>query len=152
MATIKQQYGTNSTLTITLASLANNSGRAGTAVDNSTDNFISADIRVKVKTGTGTSANSYAEVYLIRSEDGTNYDDNFSGSDSAYTAKNAILLGTMTLDANTTTFTKTFDTQQVGITLPKKWSIGIVNKSGGAISATAGDHEIKYTGKYYQSN
>lgn len=153
MANITQKYGSNIGLTITLASLANGSGRASTAVDNSTDNFISADIRVKVKTGSsGVLSSGLVEVYFIRSEDGTNYDDNFGGTDGTYTNLNARLLGIIDTTANSTTYQKVFDTQELGITLPKKWSIALVNRSGAALTSTGGDHEVKYTGKYYQSN
>ena len=147
MASIKQALNTAGAATITLASLANGSGRASTAVDNSSGLYLSADIRVKIKTGTA-SATGYASVYLIRSEDGTNYDDSFGGTDAAYTPVNALLLGTINTPASTTTYAKTFDTAELGLNLPAKWSIGIVNSSGGTISATAGDHSVTFREKY----
>ena len=152
MADIKQKYGTSAAMTITLASLANNAGRGATAIDNSANLYISADIRVKIKTGaTGVGANGYVAVYLIRSEDGVSFDDAFAGSDAAYTPKNAILLGIIEANANATTYHKVFDIQQLGATLPKKWSIGILNKTAAALDATAGNHEVKYTEKLLQS-
>lgn len=136
-------------MTISLASITNANGRAGTAVDNSTGLYISADIRVKVKTGaSGTSSTGYVGVYLIRSEDGTNYDDSFGGTDAAYTAVNAILLGNIAVSANATTYVKTFDTAELGITLPAKWSIGIMNNSGGTLDSTGGNHSVTYREKY----
>lgn len=150
MANIKQEFGTPAAMTKTLASLADGSGRAATAVDNSTNKMISADVRVKIKTGaSGVSATGYVGVYLIRSEDGTDYDDAFAGSDAAYTPKNAELLGIMEANANATTYHKVFDLRKLGITLPKKWSIGVLNKTGAALDSTEGSHEIKYTEKYY---
>jgi hypothetical protein len=147
MATIKTTLGTQADLTITLASLASGSGRASTAVDNTSDLYISADVRVKVTTS-GTSATGYVSVYLLRSEDGTSYDDAFAGSDAAYTPVNALLLGTVLTPA-TSTYHKTFDTAELGLTLPAKWAIGIVNSSGNALSATAGEHEVSIRPKYY---
>lgn len=147
MATIKQTLGTQADLTITLASLANGSGRAATAVDNTTNLYLSADIRVQVKTS-GTSATGYVSVYLIRSEDGTEYDDDFAGSDAAYTPINALLLGTINTPA-TASYSKVFDTGELGLTLPAKWSIGIVNSSGNALTATAGDHEVSIRPKFF---
>lgn len=147
MANIKQAFNTAGTATITLASLANGSGRASTAIDNSSGLYISADVRVKVKTGTA-AATGYCSVYLIRSEDGTNYDDSFAGSDAAYTPVNALLLGTINTPASTTTYVKTFDTAELGLSLPAKWAIGIVNSSGGTVSATAGDHSVTYREKF----
>lgn len=147
MANIKNEYNTAGTATITLASLANGSGRASTAIDNSTGKYLSADVRVKITTG-GTSATGYVSVYLIRSEDGTNYDDSFGGTDGAYTPVNALLLGTILTPA-TATYVKTFDTAELGLTLPAKWAIGIVNSTGNTLSATAGNHSVTYREKYY---
>jgi hypothetical protein len=150
MADIKTNFNTAGTATITLASLANGSGRASTAIDNSTGKYVSADIRVKITTG-GTSATGYASVYLIRSEDGTNYDDSFGGSDAAYTPVNALLLGTINTPA-TATYVKTFDTAELGLTLPAKWAIGIVNSTGNTLSATAGNHSVTYREKFFTVN
>jgi hypothetical protein len=146
MATIRQTFETAGTATITLASLANGSGRASTAIDNTSTLDISSDIRVKITTG-GTSATGYVSVYLIRSEDGTNYDDAFGGSDAAYTPVNALLLGTINTPA-TATYVKVFDTAELGLTLPAKFAIGIVNSSGNALHATAGNHSVTYRNKY----
>lgn len=147
MANIKTEFNTAATATITLASLANGSGRASTAIDNTTGKYISADIRVKLTTS-GTLATGYAEVYLIRSEDGTNYDDAFAGSDAAYTPINALLLGIINTPA-TSTYVKTFDTAELGLSLPAKWAIGIVNRTGNALHATAGNHSVTIREKFY---
>lgn len=149
MANLKQEYGTSATMTKTFASLANGSGRCATAIDNSTNKYIAADIRVKIKTpAASTSSSGYVDVYLVRSEDGTSYDDSFGGSDAAFTPKNATFLGSIFANANATTYEKVFDTQQLGMTLPKKWSVAIVNNVGAALDSTEGSHEVKYTEKY----
>ena len=148
-SSIKQALGTQADLTITLASLANGSGRAATAVDNTSNLYLSSDIRVKIKTAAAaTSATGYLSVYLIRSEDGTDYDDAFAGSDAAYTPVNALLLGTINAVANATTYHKVFDTAELGLSLPAKWSVGIVNSSGAALDGTAGSHEVSIRPKY----
>jgi hypothetical protein len=152
MADIKQKFGTAAAMTITLASLANDGGRAATAIDNSTTLALSADVRVKIKTGaSGVSSTGYVAVYLIRSEDGSAYDDAFGGSDAAYTPVNAQLLGVITANANATTYHKVFDLAELGITLSRAWSIAVINKTGAALDSTAGNHEIKYTEKLVQS-
>jgi hypothetical protein len=151
MADIKTNFNTAGTATITLASLANGSGRASTAIDNSTGKYVSADIRVKVTTG-GTSATGYVEVYLIRSEDGTNYEDQtYTGTDAAYSPVNAILLGTINTPA-TATYTKIFDTAELGLTLPAKWAIGILNRTGNTLNATAGNHSVTIREKFFTVN
>ena len=147
MANIRQAYETTDTLTITLASLANGSGRASTAIDNTSSLDITADVGVKVTTS-GTSATGYVSVYLIRSYDGTSYDDAWGGTDGAYTPINALFLGTISTPA-TSTYYKTFDLAEYGLTLPKKFAIGIVNSTGNALTATAGNHECKITRKYF---
>lgn len=153
MADIKQNYNTGASLTITLASLANGSGRASTAVDNSTNKFISADIRVKVKTGAlGVSSNGTCSIYLVRSDDGTNFDDSFGGTDGALTPINSTLLGVMSTVANATTYNKVIDTNELGLTLPAKWSIAIVNSSGASLDSTAGNHSITIREKYMTSS
>jgi len=150
MATIKQTYNTSGTATITIASLANGSGRCSTAIDNTSGLYITADVGLKIKTNAaGTSSTGYVSVYLVRSYDGTSYDDAFAGTDAAFTPVNATFLGTISATANATTYYKTFDLAEFGITLPKKWAIAIVNSSGAALDSTAGNHECKYTEKYY---
>ncbi len=111
---------------------------------------MSADVRVKIKTGAaGVSATGYVAVYLVRSEDGTNYDDGFAGTDAALTPVNSTLLGYLTANANATTYQGIFDLQQLGITLPRKWAICVLNKTAAALDATAGNHEVKYTEKNF---
>lgn len=150
MATVKQAFGTATAATITLASLADSAGRASTAIDESTNLYVSADVRVKIKTGAaGVSATGYVAVYLVRSEDGTNYDDGFAGTDAALTPVNSTLLGYLTANANATTYQGVFDLQQLGITLPRKWAICVLNKTAAALDATAGNHEVKYTEKNF---
>ena len=145
MATVLQSFISNTAATITIASLANGSGRAATAVDNTSAKAVSADIRVKIKTAAAaTSATGYVSVYLIRSDDGTNYEDAFAGSDAAYTPVNALLLGTINAVANATTYTKVFDTAELGLTLPQKFSVAIVNSSGASLDGTAGSHAVTY--------
>ncbi len=149
MASIKQALNTAAAMTITLSSLANGAGRAATAIDNTTGLYLDADVRVKVKTNAaGTSATGYCDVYLLSSEDGTNYDDTFGGTDAAATPVNARKLGTMTTNVNATTYVGVFSVASLGITLPAKWSIIVVNNSGAALDATAGNHSVTYREKY----
>ena len=143
MATVTQTFIANTAATITIASLANAGGRASTAIDNTSAKAISADIRVKIKTNaSGTSSTGYVSVYLIRSDDGTNYDDAFGGTDGAYTPVNALFLGNINAVANATTYVKNFDTAEYGLTLPQKYCIGIVNNTAAALDSTAGNHSI----------
>ena len=145
MATISQALANSAAATITIASLANAAGRASTAIDNSSALNYSADIFVKVKTGaSGTSATGYVDIYLIRSEDGTNYEDGFAGTDGAYVPNNATKIGIMSCVANSTTYTAVINTSMFG-ELPRNFCIGLYNATGAALTATAGDHAVTYS-------
>lgn len=147
MATISQLLANSAAATITIASLANASGRASTAIDNSSLLNYSADIFLKLKTGaSGVSATGYVDVYLIRSEDGTNYEDGFAGTDGAYTPANATKIGIITANANGTTYTAVLNTSMFG-ELPRKFCIGIYNATGAALDATGGSHAISFSAK-----
>lgn len=152
MAEIKQKLASSATATITLASLANGSGRGSAAIDNSSALAIEADIMVKIKTASsGVSTTGYLDIYLIRSEDGTNYDDSFGGSDAAFTPVNATKIGSMMATANATTYIGVFNTAIAG-NLPRKFCIGIVNNTGAALDSTAGNHAVTYTLKTLQTS
>lgn len=149
MATTSLLLGTSTAATITIASLANAGGRASTAIDNTSTLALSADVYVKVKTGaSGTSATGYVDVYLIRSEDGTNYDDAFGGTDGAFTPANATKIGIISAVANATTYQAVFNTSMFG-ELPRKFCIGLVNNSGAALDSTAGNHAVTTTLKRF---
>ena len=149
MATTTQNFGTSAAATITIASLANAGGRASTAIDNSTTKCTSADIFVKIKTAAAsTSATGYVDVYLVRSEDGSTYDDAFAGTDGAYTPVNATKIGIISAVANSTTYQAVFNTAMFG-ELPRKFCVGLVNNTGATLSATAGDHAVTVTLKKY---
>lgn len=145
MADFKQKLANSQAVTITLASLANGAGRGSTAVDNSVALAPRADIKIKIKTGaSGTSATGFLDVYLIKSEDGTNYDDGFGGTDAAFTPVNATKIGRITAVANATTYQEVFNTDQSG-TLPRKFSIGVFNSCGGQLDGTAGNFAVSIT-------
>ncbi len=151
MAEYKQKLANSATATITLASLANAAGRGSTAIDNSSVLGIEADIAVKIKTASsGVATSGYLDIYLIRSEDGTNYDDSFGGSNAAFTPVNATKIGSMTANAASTTYYGVFNTAIAG-NLPRKFCIGIVNNTGAALDSTGGNHAVTYTLKTLQS-
>ena len=118
---------------------------------NSSTLALEADIAVKIKTASsGVSTTGFLDIYLIRSEDGTNYDDGFGGTDGAFTAVNAYKLGSITANANATTYKANFNTAISG-NLPRKFCIGIVNRTGAALDGTGSNHSVTYTLKTLQS-
>jgi hypothetical protein len=135
MTTIVQNATNSNAVTITLTSLANATSVASSAIDNSTNKFIAANVRVKVKTGTGTSATGFVNVYLVRSTDGgTDYGDNTDQ-----------LIGSMVANADSTTYARTFSADQLGT----HFKIAVENRSGAALTGTGSDHEVEYTGLKY---
>src|SRR3954468_16260277 len=97
--TSKMQYGTsNQSITCTVTSLTNNSARASTAVDNSSNLALEALVFVKVKSaGSSTSSTGTVNVYAYGTADGgTTYSDSATGTDAGITLTsppNARLIG-----------------------------------------------------------
>jgi len=123
----------NPTVTITLASLANNTFVASSEIDNSSNLDTDGWLVVKLKTGaSGVSATGLANVYLLPSADnGTTYPDS--------TANGGVLLGAIALVANATTYIKAF---RLVPYLPKKFKVAVENQSGAALDSTGGSHAI----------
>ena len=148
-------YSTEQTITISPASLANNSARESTAVDNSSNLFLDADLYVNIKTGaSGVLATGVVEVYLYCSHDGSTYPDVVTGSDAAITLvnpPNVIFIGVINAVANATSYDKTFPGigAIMGGKVTKKWGVALVNKTGAALDSTAGNFSAKFTGITY---
>lgn len=141
---------TKQTFTMTLASLADGSGRQSTMINNS-NNYPAAMVYLKIKSGgSAPTAGKVYEVYLLRGDDASSSSyrtDGAGASDAAITIENAQLLGTIVCTANTAkNFYGEFDTAPLG-PLGPEWGIAIKNASGNAISSTEGDHLKEYA--YY---
>lgn len=154
---LKQKYGTsNQTITLTVASLANNGLRECTAVDNSSNLYIDALVGGKVKAGAAsTSATGYINVYAYGTTDGgTTYSGSASGTDADYSGNslNLIWLGRISVIADATTYE--FGPFSIASafkgTLPDHWGIVIENKTGGTLDSTGGSHAVHYQGVYQQ--
>lgn len=148
---IKTKNITKATFTLTLASLANGSGRQSTLIDNSSNDYPAALVFLKIKSGgTGPTAGAVYEVYLIRGNDPSSSDyrsDGAGASDAALTIENATLIGTIVV-TNTANkvFYGEFDTAPFG-PLGPEWGIAVKNSSGQALHGTEGDHYKGYV--YY---
>lgn len=139
MATATLNYTNTQGVTITLASLANNTAATSSAIDNTTNKFLSALVQVKVKTGaSGTSLTGSVSVYLVRSTDGgTTYDDT-----------NATCLGVIPAIANATTYIRIFSTEPYG-PLGSHWKLAVTNYSGATLDSTGGNHKAEFAGIKY---
>lgn len=149
MATVRDTFSSTTAFTITLASLASSTtgvGRQSTLIDNTTTRYSSAHIAVRFTVGTTPTANTLIYVYLIRG-DGTINDDNAGATDAGITIVNAPLLGTILCPATTsdTAYREVFDTKPLG-SLGKTFGVAIVNSTGVAANATAGNFLVDYVG------
>jgi len=153
--TIKPLYGTNNqSMTITMASLASAAARASTAVDNTTNLYEDVHIFFKMATNTaGVSATGYINIYAYGTVDGgTTYPEAITGTDAAITLTtppNLVLIAQ--LNANAVSKTYTFGPvsfcRMYGLDkLPAKWGVVVVNQTGAAFTATAGNYAVTYQG------
>jgi hypothetical protein len=155
MSTVKPKYGTNNqAITVTLASLAFPNARSSAAIDNTSNLYLDALVQIKVKTGSGVSANGYVNVYAYGTADGgTSYPDG-AGTDAAVTLNVARqkLLGSIPAAASATTYIS--EPMSVaaafGGVLPDHWGIIIENETGAALDATEGNHAKFYQGTQLQ--
>lgn len=160
MADIKEKFGSaNQTITITIASLANNAARASTAVDNGTNLFLDALVFLKIRSASAsTSSTGSVVVYAYGTADaGTTYTESASGTDAAITLTsptNARLIGVINVVANSTTYNSgPFSVAAAfGGTLPEKWGIIIQNLSGATLDSTGSNHAAFYQGVLAQSS
>lgn len=159
MPTVSQVRGTDTALTITLASLAASStaGRESTAVDNTSTLAVDAELYGQITTGTTPTNNTQIEVWVYASGDGTNYSGGASGSDAALTPPNKYVMKMALVlpVSNTSDVTHEFYIGSVanlfGGILPAKWGVWVLNNSGVALNATSGNHFIKYRTIKYAS-
>jgi len=156
-STIKTKYDTGTTLTCTLASLANSSARSSTAVDNTTNLYADVLVQVQIKTAAAsTSSTGYVNIYVYSSADaGTTYTEG-AGTDAGVTLTsppNARVLGVLNCVANATTYkSHTWSVASAfGGVMPDHWGIIIENKTGAALDATEGNHKKLMTGIWGQT-
>jgi len=155
---ITEKLGTNGqTLTITLASLTNNSLRQSTVIDNTSDLFQDVLLMLKIKSGaSSTVSTGVVNVYAYATVDnGTTYTDTATGTDGAITPTsptNLRFLGQLNVVANSTTYVggPWSIAAAFGGIMPAKWGIVVENKTGGTLDATEGSHAKLYQGIYSQ--
>lgn len=171
-STFKMVYPAINTiaLSLNLASLADDNtngiaGRSSGVVDNTTNLDLDHILSGFIKAGTSPTAGRTIEVWVwgaIQIVSGTpSYPDGITGSDAnkTFTSRNILLSGlapvrSITVDATTgnvypikpTSIASCFD----GV-LPPYWGIFILNRTGVALDATAGNHVLCYERVQQQS-
>lgn len=136
-------FGNAEDITITLASLADDTAVASSEIDNSVDLYEDYLVRFKIKTGpAGVSATGKIFFYAVGAIDDT-------GRSYPTNSKGQISIGfPMVADANATTYTS--DVYSVrrafnGV-LPEYFKIVVDNQSGTALDSTEGNHDKRGQG------
>lgn len=160
---ILKKYGTRTTITCAVASLASDTnllaGIESSVIDNTTDGFDDILLSGKVTTGTSPTASRQIEVWAV-AWDGTNWPDVFDGTTSAETItssdiKTAICRLVACMPTNNTSdrtyhFTGVSARQVFGGELPSKFVLFPVHNTGVNLNSTAGNHDFSYYGVYPQ--
>ena len=112
----------------------------------------------KIRVGTSPTANTEIRLYLVASNDGTNWPDVFDGTASAETVTSegvrdgfAKLAAIMRVDSTTSNrdYFYEFNAAAVfGGSLPKKYVVFVAHNTGVNLNSTAGEHTYRYTPQY----
>ena len=160
---ILKKYGSKTTLTAAVASLASDTnllaGIESSVIDNTTDGFDDILLSGKSTTGTSPTASRQIEVWAV-AWDGVNWPDVFDGTTSGETItssdiKNSICKPVAIMSTNATS-DRTYHFTGVSLRtafsgeLPSKVVLFVVHNTGVALNATAGNHEFSYVGTYPQ--
>jgi hypothetical protein len=160
-ATPANQAVTTHTIGLSTGPLASDTaliaGRAGTAIDNGTENAIDAVLGGFITTGTTPVAGKQIEIWVYGSYDGTTYSGDATGTDANLTpsAKSTMKLAQIIPTDATANKKYSFCCGSIaalfGGVMPRKWGVFVVHNTGFALNSTAGNHEIKHTPVKYQS-
>jgi len=147
-------YGTKTNVTITLASLADSSGRQSDSVSNNTNKFSDVLVSGFITTGATPAADSTFGIYAFGSANGgLVFSDGATGTNGAWTnGDNARLLALIQTDNSATTayeFGPYSIAAAFGGHMPTDWGIGIENTTGDALDSTGSNHEIHFVGINY---
>lgn len=144
MATITQDFGTNTSLTVTnLHSLADGSFWQSSAIDNGTTKGFILELFITIATTTTAASNvGYIDVYYAGSTDGgTDFAGGASGTEGSYTnsgnnnVRHMELIASLYCDATETT-ARTFEYRRNFRDIGEDFSIVIGNQSGAALASS----------------
>ena len=147
---ILSEYVGPTTLTITLASLANNAGangRQSVQVVDTTPSIPLVRVHAKVTTTGSPGAGNLIEFYVARS-DGTLLDGGTGTGDAAfgsspvdtYEKSELELVHTQPVSNSAATYISSFLIREPG----PRWALVVVNGTATALDASAGNHSVTY--------
>lgn len=139
------KFGTSTTLTITLASLAFSAtvGRASTMIDNSTTAAQMIRVYYSIMTGTTPTVNTPILIYLTQGDASSPNirTDNASGTDGTFTVVTAKLVDVINVSATSNVaYNGSFLVRNPG----PNWGVAVVNNTGANLNSTGGNHVMRY--------
>lgn len=155
MPTFLTNYSASTSISITLENLASHTvnGRESAAVDNATTRYRDVLVSGKTKLVTGTPSGDKAiYVYAYGSELAGRFSDNATGVDAAIVLRSPTALRLVGVvpcpDAGGLTYLLgPFSLSRLfGGVLPRQWGLVVRNATGLALTGTASDHALSYTG------
>jgi hypothetical protein len=132
-------FGAAQTATITIASVAHGALSTSSNIDNSVTRYALVKVQLKVRTGLTTFQNGTVDVYVARSIDAG---ATFDGSGGGASPIGATLLGSIPTNTPSFSYASTWEIPSPG----PMYRIILVNNTGAALDATAGNHSLKYIG------
>jgi len=129
MATFKPQYGSKTSVTIGLNSLANGNVAISNTIDNSTDLF--QDYLIEIRISGTASSTVWLDVRLLPSMDGTTF----------ATWENGIPLGTIDLSVNNQV--AYFSVLNAMFQAPKYFKIAVRNNTGNALASSGNSLSVQ---------
>ena len=147
MSDIRTAYGSKTTLVTTnFTSLANNSAWQSATMDFSSTLYLDAIIRIQTKgQASGTATVDFYIAASINAD--TTYPDSATGTEGTFTAANrlnATYLDSITMNTTSAVIRTLRSIASVLGYLPQKCALIGINKSGAAVSTTAGDHIFEF--------
>lgn len=161
-ADIKVAYAASASYTITLAGLGYHTtmlnGRSSAAVNNTSNLYLDYLVGGKATTGTGPGATGQIRVYAYGSwNDTPAYPDVLDGTDSNKTItstdiRDQLPLVTAMITDSTSNRTYAMSVRALSSSfsgiVPKYHGLFVTHNTGVALNATAGNHDLVYTGVY----
>jgi hypothetical protein len=135
---VTTEYGSATSLTITLNSLANGSLATSSAIDIAGASSSVTDVMVELNIASITpSGNKQVVVYAVSSLDGTNFADNTQ-------VDNLMWLGTVTLSAGVASRSESFSVLDAYGSLPPSVKIVVQNDAGVSLAASGNSAQYRF--------
>lgn len=150
MATVKEQFGATTALTITLNNLTTATGFAiSNQVDNTTDLFLDVLIEILIA-DVVEAGNKQILVYAIDSVDGTNWSFGNTAADALANPGALAFVGALPLNGTGPWRSRAMSLAAAfGGNVPPYWKLAVMNDAG--VTLAASNNSVQYRGVLAQS-